>query len=203
MKLIAVLAASSIGVAAFAQDTAVSNETTAPVATAGLLGSRFVTTGFSWTDVNHSGVDAMSTGLSLNVPVTANFDVSLGYGYSWAEGAIDLGHSAGATVTGYIVRGSLRPFASASLGYVWVPNSYDKDHGVWGADVGVEYALNDKLALTVSTGYGDDFGQHRDSTWDATVGASYNFTAKLAGTAAVSYLEGGSVGFSAGVAFRF
>ncbi|HLP02485.1 MAG TPA: hypothetical protein VK163_10720 [Opitutaceae bacterium] len=202
MKLIAVLAASSIGVAAFAQSS-VSTETTAPVATAGLLGSRYIAAGFGWTDINHSGVDAMSTGLTLNVPVTANVDVSLGYAYSWAEGAIDLGHAAGATVTGYVVRGNLKPFASASLGYDWSPNSIDKDHGIWGADAGVEYALSDSFAVNASTGYTDDFGQHRDSQWDATVGASYNFTSKLVGTASVSYIEGGSFGYAAGIAFRF
>jgi hypothetical protein len=200
MKLIAVIAASTISAVAFAQDTTVSTETTA---TAGLLGSRYVAAGFGWTDINHSRIDAMSTGLTLNVPVTANVDVSLGYAYSWAEGAIDLGHAAGATVTGYLVRGQYKPFASASLGYDWSPNSIDKDHGIWGADAGVEYALSDKFAVTASTGYTDDFGQHRDSQWDATVGASYNFTAKFVGTASVSYIEGGSFGYNAGIAYRF
>lgn len=199
MKLIAVLAASSIGVAAFAQNT-VSTETTA---TAGLLGGRYVATGFGWTDINHSSREGMGAGLALNVPVNANFDVTVAYGYSWLEGVIGVGHSVDTAVTGYIARGENKYFASASLGYNWAENLFDTDHPVWGLSAGIERAVSDKLSLTTSVGYADDFGQHRDSRWDVSVGAAYNLTSKLVATADVALIEGGSVAYTAGIAFRF
>ncbi|HQF38108.1 MAG TPA: hypothetical protein PK322_03225, partial [Opitutaceae bacterium] len=192
-------AASLLSVAALAQSTTVETETV----TAGLLGKRYVAAGFGWTDIHNSSVEGMGAGLSLNVPVHTNFDVSLGYGYSWLEGVIGVAHTAGTTVTGYITRGQDKYFASAGIGYAWCENLWDKDHGIWDASVGVERAVTDKLSLTTSVSYGDDFGQHRDSQWDVSLGATYNFTAKLVGTAEVSYIERGSIGYYTGVAYRF
>jgi len=197
MKLVAVLAASLLSVAAFAQNATVGTETAA----AGLLGKRYVETGFSWTDINRSSVEAMSTGLDINVPVSANFDVSIGYGYSWLEGAECLGHTANAAVTGYITRGDSKPFARLNVGYDWA--KYDSDHGFWGARVGIERAVNAKVSSTFSVGYGDDFGQHRVGAWDVAIGATYDLTSKIVLSAEVAYIECGSIGYSAGVAYRF
>jgi hypothetical protein len=199
MKLVAVFAASLISVAAFAQSATVETETV----TSGLLGKRYVSTGFAWTDINNSSVEGMSAGLNLNVPVHTNFDLNLGYGYSWLEGAVGLGHSANAALTGYITRGAFKPFASVSTGYQWTEKRFDSDHGIWGAEVGVECELSSKLACDVSVGYDDDFRNHGEGLWDASVGATYNFTDKLVGMAKVSYVEYGSVGYMAGLAVRF
>ena len=199
MKLVAVFAASLLSVAALAQSTTVETETV----TSGLLGKRYIGAGFGWTDVNHSDVEALGAGLSLHVPVHTNFDCSLGYRYSWLEGVVGVGHSANAAVTGYITRGAFKPFASVSTGYKWNENRFDSDHGVWGAEVGVECELSRKLACEVSVGYDDDFRNHGEGQWDASVGAIYNFTDKLVGMAEVTYREYGSVGYMGGVAFRF
>ena len=197
MKLVAVLAASLLSVAAFAQSATVDTE----ASSAGLLGKRYVEAGFSWTDINHSSVEAMGTGLDVNVPVNANFDVSLGYGYAWLEGSEGLGHSANAAVTGYITRDENKPFARLNVGYDWA--KYDSDHGFWGAQVGIERAVNTKVSSTFSVGYGDDFGQHRVGAWDVALGGPYDITTKIVLSAEVAYIEGGSIGYSAGVAYRF
>lgn len=65
MKLVAVFAASLISVAAFAQSATVETETV----TSGLIGKRYVSAGFAWTDINNSSVEGMGAGLNLNVPV--------------------------------------------------------------------------------------------------------------------------------------
>lgn len=201
MKLVAVFAASLLSVAALAQSTTAETETV----TAGLLGNRYVAAGFGWTDINHSTVEAMDAGLTVNVPVLANVDLSLGYSYGWLEGDIGLAHELNTAVTGYITRGQDKYFASAVLGYDWIDNDRNigGDHAVWGAEAGVERAVNDKVSVTLSAGYADDFGQHRDSLWNGTIGATYNFTAKVVGAASVSLIEGGSIGYTAGVAYRF
>ena len=201
MKLVAVFAASLLSAAALAQSTTVETES----ATAGLLGKRYVAAGFGWTDINHSTVEGMDAGLGVNVPVFANVDLSVGYSYAWLEGDIGLAHELNTAVTGYITRGQDKYFASAVLGYDWIDSDRNigGDHAVWGAEVGIERAVNDTVSVTVSAGYADDFGQHRDSLWKGTLGATYNFTAKVVGAASVSLLEGGSIGYNAGVAFRF
>lgn len=199
MKLVAVFAASLLSVAAFAQSATVETETV----TAGLLGKRYVGTSFGWTDINNSSVEGMAAGLDVNVPVHPNFDVSLNYGYSWLEGAAGVGHTLDAAVTGYITRGEYKPFVSLSTGYAWVEKRFDSDHGIWGAKAGVEHSLTDKFACTVSVGYDDDFRNHGEGLWDATIGATYNITSALVGRVDVSYIEYGSIGYTAGLALRF
>ena len=199
MKLVAVIAASLLSVAAFAQSPAVETET----ASAGLLGKRYVAAGFGWTDLKHSSVDSLAAGLSVNVPVKANLDLTASYGYSWLEGATGIGHTASLAATGYVARGEDKFFGSLSAGYAWVDNRFDSDHPVWGVEVGVERSLNDKFAATLSVGYNDDLGQRRESTWNVALGASYNVTSAIVATAEVAYVEFGSFGYMAGVAYRF
>ena len=199
MKLVAVFAASLLSVAAFAQSATVETETV----TAGLLGKRYVGASFGWLDINHSSVEGMAAGMDLNVPVHSNFDVSLNYGYSWLEGVVGAGHTLDAAVTGYISRGEYKPFVSLSTGYAWTEKRFGSDHGIWGAKAGVERAVNDKISCTVSVGYDDDFRNHGEGLWDATIGATYNITSALVGRADVSYIEYGSIGYSAGLALRF
>jgi len=199
MKLVAVFAASLISVAAFAQSATVETETV----TAGLLGKRYVGTSSDGLDRNHSSVEGMAAGMDLNVPVHPNFDVSLNYGYSWLEGVVGVGHTLDAAVTGYITRGEYKPFVSLSTGYAWVEKRFDSDHGIWGAKAGVERAVNDKISCTVSVGYDDDFRNHGEGLWDATIGATYNITSAFVGRVDVSYIEYGSIGYTAGLAYRF
>ena len=199
MKLVAVFAASLLSVAALAQSTTVETETV----TAGLLGKRYVAAGFGWNDYNHTGTDGLGAGLDFNLPVHTNIDLSLNYGYSWLEGVTGVGHVLNAAVTGYITRGENKPYLTLSTGYVWAERRFDSDHGVWGAEVGIERAVNDKISSTFSVGYDDDFRNHGEGLWDVAIGATYNITDKLVGTAEVSYIEYGTIGYSVGVAFRF
>ena len=199
MKLVAVIAASFLTVASFAQSAKVETETE----TAGLIGKRYVSAGFGWTDINNSSVEGMGTGVDVNIPFHTNFDLTVGYSYSWLEGAIDLGHTASLGVTGYITRGENKYYATLSTGYVWASDDFDSDHGIWGARAGIERAVTEKISASFSVGYDDDFGQHRDAVCDVAIGGTYNITSKLVASAEVAYIEYGSVGYSAGLAYRF
>ncbi len=199
MKLVAVFAASLLSVAAFAQSAAVEPQ----AASAGLIGKRYIGTGFGWTDINHSSIEGLGAGIDVNVPVTANLDITASYGFSWVEGVIGVGHTASVAATSYITRGDSKYYGSLSTGYAWVENRFDKDHQVWGVEVGIERAVNEKISSTFSVGYDDDLGQHREGAWDVAIGATYNICSKLVGTAEISLIEGGSISYVAGVAYRF
>ncbi len=201
MKLAAVLTASLLSVAAFAQSATVETES----ATAGLLGKRYVGAGFGWTDINRSSVEAMGTGLELNLPVHPNFDIGVNYGYSWLEGAEEIGHTLGASVTGYLTRAENKPYARLSLGQFWGNDDWynDSDFGIWSAEVGVERAVTDKLSLTFGVSYADNFEKGDNGSWSTALGGTYNLTDSLVATAEVAWIEYGSVGYTAGLAFRF
>ena len=197
MKLVAVLAASLLSVGAFAQSA------TVETSSAGLLGKRYAEAGFGLSDYRHTYIDGLASGLNVNLPVNANFDASLGYSYAWFEGDEGIGHSVNAAVTGYLSRGGNKPYARLGLGYAWLHDWIDSDHGVWSTEVGIERAVNDKVSATFSVGYADDFGQHRAGLWDVSVGGTYAFCSKLVGTAEISYIEYGTVGYAVGLAYRF
>lgn len=201
MKLAAAFTASLLSVAAFAQSATVEPS----VATAGLLGKRYVGTGFSWADYNHSGIEGVGTGLDFNLPVHANIDLGLGYSYSWLEGAEEIGHTLGASVTGYITRAENKPYVRLSIGQFWGNDDwYDDDSiGIWGAEVGVERAVSDKLSLTFSVSYNDNFENGDNGAWSTALGGTYNITDALVATAEVAYIEYGTIGYTAGLAFRF
>jgi hypothetical protein len=199
MKLVAVIAASLLAVGAFAQSATVESQS----ASAGLIGKRYVDAGFGWIDIRHGSEDLFGAGLSVNVPVHANFDVSLDYSHSYITNWTNLSDYLGTSITGYVPRGDSKYFARVALGYSWAQSWASSDHAVWGTDVGIERAVNDKVSATFSVGYDDDFGQHRDGLWDVSVGGTYAFTSKIVGTAEISYIEYGDVGYSLGMAYRF
>ena len=199
MKLVAVIAASLLTVGAFAQSATVESQN----ASAGLLGKRYVEAGFGWVDFRQSSRDAFGTGVDVNIPVHANFDVNLGYAHTYIQHWLNAGDKIGGTVTGYVARGDSKYFASLGLAYSWSPVRFGSDYTMWNGEVGIEHAVTDKLSTSFSVGYVDDFGQHRDSKWDVSVGTSYAFCPKFVGTASVSYIEYGALGYTAGLAYRF
>lgn len=192
-SILVAVAAIAFGGIAFGQQ--VSNDS-------GLLGKRHFDLGFAYVDTNHSNTDAYSTGAFVNVPVSANIDVGAGYGYSWAEGnsANDV-HSLGTSVTFFTKEGAyMKPFVSLGLDYVWPDNN---DHFTWAADAGVEFAINSKLAVSVSGGFSDDFRGDIDGNWSGDLSANYWLTKSVAAVAAVSWIEGGHVGYTLGCSFRY
>ncbi len=196
-KLIALFAALVASVAVFAQEA----KTEQTEQSAGLIGKSHVDLGFSYLDIKHTGTDAFGTGLNVNVPVANYLDVGFSYQHSWREShSTDSIDALSVNATGYLTQGQFKPFGALSLGYAW---DNGDNHSIWSADVGVQTAINDKLAVTVSTGYSDSFKNGRYGLWDATVGASYDITKSVSALAEVSYLEYGNFGYSIGLAYKF
>jgi opacity protein-like surface antigen len=198
MKKIVVIASSLISAAAFAQTATPQTEN------AGLLGKRYAEASFGWVDVNHSSSDAMAVGVDFNVPVHTNFDLGIGYAYSWLEGGTNLGSVLGADITGYYEYQSFKPFASLGLSQVWANRNIDGNQYVaWDVSAGVEHTVTDCVSLGVSISYADAFRSGDNHTWSGDIVASVKLTDKLLGTAGISYIEGGSFGYTVSLIQRF
>ncbi len=172
---------------------------------ASLLGVRYVETGFAYNDINNSSVDAFSVGANLNVPVTANLDLTAGYTYLWAEGNRSV-YANGATVsaTGYITEGAWRTFVVGTLGHVWQSSNLGgDDYGVWSAGIGAEYSINSQTAVAALISYDDTFQGGDNHSISGGARLSHWFTSAIAGTFGVTWLEGGSLSYSVSAIFKF
>lgn len=194
LKFIGALAALATATLSFAQ---------AEAPNAGLLGKRYVETGFSYLDFNHSSTEVYGLDVSANFPVLANVDVGVGYVYDWEGGNSDInGHAIAAAATGYQAFGSLNGFATVGLGYDW--NDQISEETFWFADVGIEHSLSSTVSLLASAGYSDDFdGPSNDGLWDGTLRGNYWVTEAISTNVSVSLIEGGHIGSRVGVVFTF
>lgn len=194
IKLLTALSALVVGTSVFAQQSATSS--------ASLLGQRYVGTSFGYTDFNNSPVDAFGATVVVNLPVRANLDVGFGYSRNWLESYSDINVDAiGANATFIHTKGSFKTFTSLALGYNWGP--FEDEATVWGANLGVEFAVAPKATVALSVGYDDDFKSGNNGVWDGTLRGNYQVTEKITAVGAVSWIEGGSVGFTLGAALRF
>ena len=197
-KWVSVLAAVAASASGFAQ-TAPDNP--AAGTSSGLLGHRYAEYNFGFLDVNKSSTDVFGAGLTINLPIAPSFDVSLNYTYAWLEGHRSTdSHDLSATGIYYFNSGKLKPFGGLTLGYNW--NDGDSAAN-WGAIAGVEYEINPQVVLTASVGYTDDFKSGDSSSFDGTVRANYWFTRTVSVYGEFSVIEGGNLGYAAGVTLKF
>lgn len=172
---------------------------------ASLLGVQYVEVGFGYLDINNSATDAFALGADVNVPLTANLDLNVGYGYGWAENNGSLyANSVSADLVAYLTEGALRPFVTGGLGYVWESNSLGGDeYATWDVGVGAEYSFNDTTSVAALVSYDDDFESGDNHSISGTVQANHWFTSTLAGTIGVSWLEYGDIGYAVSAIFKF
>jgi hypothetical protein len=195
-KLLAVLAALTAGVSAFAQQ--------APQAqsTSGLLGVRYAGASFGYIDVKSGPVDAFAAGAAVNLPVRANLDVGFGYSRGWVESFSEVNvDSLNANATFIHTADTFKTFTSLSLGYAWGP--FEDEATIWGARAGAEFVLTPKSSLSVSAGYDDDFKKGDNGLWDGTARANYWVSDRAAVLGTFTWFEGGDVGYTVGTVFRF
>lgn len=196
IKLLAV-AALAAGANLFAQ-----TQPAAAATNAGLLGQRYAEATVGYLDVNKSGTNIWGLGAAVNVPVNSYLDATLSWAHAEAEGSGN-GQVAGlaGSVTGYMPLETGKTFGTFTLGYDWiVPGKDDWSYSVEG---GYEYPVCDKFAARVSVGYSSDFHQNTNESWDGTLKGIYQFSEKLSGTAAVSFIDGGHIGYTVGCVFKF
>lgn len=153
----------------------------------GTLGRTYLSIG---ADAQHfqdvaSTPDALGMAFGANLPMTDNFDYTLGYGFDAARGhefsLTDNAISNG--VTGFYKFAHVTPFVAAGFGYDWeritsgitsisLPSRFDRmDYDL---DAGLEFPLTD--AASLKAGIGDDDASLRRPhahDWDYEVSANY------------------------------
>lgn len=171
-----------------------------------LLGKRYVGATFGYLDVNDMNRGAFGGGLSVNLPVAANVDVSLGGAHSWLEGDNDF-HTEEviASATYFIERGALRPYVTGALGHAEVsfPGPFEDDFGFFGVDVGAEYQINSTVSVNTYVTYGDTFESGDNSAWSASVQLNYWVRSDISVGGRVSLIEEGDVAYGLGAAWVF
>ncbi len=200
LKLLAVVSALAVGSAAVAQQTPAAQQPASN--SAGLLGQRYASASFAYFDTNNLSIDAFGTGVGVNLPVRSNLDVGFGYARSWIESFSEANvDSIGANATFIYTGDNFKTFSSVSLGYDW--GIFDEEATTWGASAGAEFAFGSATALTVSASYDDNFKDGDNGVWSGTAAVNRWLSNRVGVVGAVSLIEGGNIGYSAGVAFRF
>lgn len=199
-KLISVFAAVVTASAVYAQQAPAAPAATQE--TSGVLGKRVAALGFSYTNIRHSSVDAYAVGTNVNMPATANLDFSASFGHSWVEGnGKNNSENLSLSSVAYTSIAGVKPFASATLGYIWP--KYVSSRFTWGGDVGVEIPVCCCTSVTVSGGYQDTFKKGNVGTWGSTVGVNNWITKEILAQASVSLFEKGNVGYQVSFGYRF
>lgn len=200
IKLLAVASALVVGTAAFAQQTPSAQGTASK--SAGLLGQRYASASFGYADINKSSVDAFAAGAAVNLPVRSNLDIGFGYARGWIESFSDANvDSIGVDATFIHTADTFKTFSSVRLGYDW--GFFEEEATTWGASAGAEFAFGSATALTVSASYSDNFKDGDHGVWSGTATVNRWLNDRIGVVGSVSLIEGGNIGYSAGVAFRF
>jgi hypothetical protein len=164
----------------------------------GRLGQRYAGASIGVADFKDTAEEFIDTSIGVNLPITKSVDLDFGYDYQWLDNSpIDLtAHSVDAGATVYTSWHGVKPFASASLAYLWSKASYagvslkDND-GFYGVSVGFEAPVG-AIVLTPAIGYSDSFDNSGDPTYSYGVDIHHWFTSKFGARAAVSYSDYGS-----------
>lgn len=200
IKLLAVASALVVGSSAFAQQIPAASQPASN--SAGLLGQRYAGASFGYLDLNKSSIDAFGAGASVNLPVRSNLDVGFGYARSWVESFSDANvDSIGANATFIHTADNFKTFSSVRLGYDW--GFFEDEATTWGASAGAEFAFGSATALTVAAAYDDNFKKGDHGVWSGTAAVNRWLNNRVGVVGSVSLIEGGNIGYTAGVAFRF
>ena len=205
------LSAAALSFGLLAGSSASAQTNTTPVVTtdatgqtlgSGLLGKRYVDAGFGYIDFKDFNDNQLSAGGSINLPVNANIDLGVGYSYNWLDdhSSIDA-HAWDVGATYYFTQGSIKPFGTVSLGYIF--QDFADDEATWGVSAGLEFLATEKLSFRASVGYDDYFDNAYDESISGGVDVAYWFSEKVAGQVGARLFEGGDRGAAASIVIRF
>jgi len=169
----------ALSASAYAQNDAAPAPASADSAfnTAGLIGKRYVEASFEYDDYKATKKDVYAPSLTLNLPLSPNFDVSVDYGHAVRQSWENLFDQADVTGTLYFTSDELKPFVAFSLGYVW--GSQIEDECIYNFSAGFEYALTSKIALTAAFNAQDDFKSHTPAVYSLDAMGSYSLSKRL------------------------
>ena len=200
LKLLAVVSALAVGSAAVAQQTPAAQQPASN--SAGLLGQRYASAGFSYLDISGFQYHLFAAGARVNLPIRQNIDVGVSYARNWIESNSDFNLDIVDAYTTFIYSAdTFKTYTTLSLGHVWEPEK--EESVIWGARAGAEFPVTANLAVRVSAGYDDDFESGNNGAWDGTASVNYWVTKRVAALGSATWLEGGAVSYGVGVAFRF
>ncbi len=139
---------------------------------AGRIGKQYVETRANLTKRNHDRPTSISYGLEYNQPISANFDASAFYSYSYFQDfRFSYLNTLGAAATYYKSCGQLKPYVTASLGHHWS----SLEDAVWGVNArfGVEYTPAENLVIQTSAGAGRILKSGNDTVFSGDASATY------------------------------
>lgn len=155
----------------------------------GLIGKRYAEVGVGIQDPQQYSDTSISFGTAVNVPLSKNIDVGIGYNYSTLNytpmGAtpdvvIDSSsHSIGVNATIYnTIDKGIKPFLSVNLGHTAssitvLGGDHDTNYQWWGVSTGAEFPFK-WVSVITSLGYDDDFKRSAFSSQDWYVKAEVN-----------------------------
>ncbi|MBI2518219.1 MAG: hypothetical protein HYV95_15160 [Opitutae bacterium] len=162
----------------------------------GVLGTSHLDVGYALTDIENVSSNIHAAKLAVNVPLTAHYDLKLGYRYSWWN---DLGlarinaHTFSADSVFYTTTHGVKPYALVGVGYSALSASaaditVSEDSGIWNLGVGVEIPAG-PVTFTPHAQYTDSFKKNTDGQSLYGVDANWWFRSGVGAYADVSYLD--------------
>lgn len=194
--------------------TAVSAVSGLAQTTNGTLGLRYVSAELTVIDPSYTKTNGYDVAIGVNLPVSANLDVSFGYDYDWlnVQGVHGRDHTLSAAAVAYAPYAGVKPFAAVGLDYSWSSiksggYTVRDDAGGWAVGAGVEIPAG-VVTVTPSIAYHDGFRSDATGSTQYGVTVDHWFSAKVNGYVGLAYADanGSSVnvwGYSAGVRLRF
>jgi hypothetical protein len=178
----------------------------------GLLGKRYVSIDLATENFRHIPVNnRLSEEIDVNLPVASMLDFDFGYAHAQIDDLplIEVqDQQIGGDVTAYKRLGALKPFASVGLSHTWEKASNDfgsvrDDYGAYDLGVGAEYSVNRFISVDANADFGQTLGSDKTHTWVYTVGIHAWMTPKVCAAMHVSFNQGDSVSYEAGVRLVF
>ena len=170
-----------------------------------LLGKRYLAAGFGYEDINNSSAGFYGATLQFNLPVAAGFDVGVGVGHNWREGASNVhGEQVAVSATYFRECGAFRPFVRGTLGHAEITvGPADDDFQFYGVDLGVEYQISSRVSVAAYGSFDSTFESSDDHSWSGTVQLNYWVRSDIAVGGIFSLIEGGDVFYGVGAAWVF
>lgn len=208
-KNLIMAAALALGLAsaAFAQSANVAVPNPADNKAAGLLGVNYVTTGYSYTDLDNTGTHVSDFTLTLNENLRDGIDGIVEYGYgrsSKIAGSRITQHDILFGARAFLTSGATKPYVEAGVGWVWQKGFGSSDDSfAYGLGVGAEIQIAPAATLTPFVRYEDITRGSNNDSWTYGLKANYWVSSRVGLQAGIARDDDKNMNYSVGANFRF
>lgn len=191
-----------------ASDDPAAVETAPTSAPRGVLGQTVTNLGFSYIDIDDSGIDANAINLTMSQGIRTGVDTLFEYNYLRSEntpvGDI-VEHKAVIGGRAYTNFNGFKPFVDGGLGWTWLkaPLGLSDNSFLWFASFGAEFQATDALTLTPMIRFWDAASVDEGDTWEYGLKANYWVNEKLGVTAKIVRTDSESTEYGLGINYRF